>query len=361
MKLKTKLTLLLPIVLLSIAFLYSTTSFTNRSEDSSTDSLLDCWLLFPTYCQTLIDDTHLSVVRVKVISNHWTDNAALLERISTISDDNITADTLVILNGISSADIPIYGMPGEEMIINLSNFNLDNELDTFLYESGCGISQISILNDSLQLSAHPCTPILSFQDFLDNYQNCLDFKPFILSGTIQTWNPIDYNFSNLQVSPLEETIELDDNNTFGCYAFSPEDLNEEGLSYYQLTPSIPDSNLTFQITAKDLILLQRAILNIENFEYPEQYIAADVNNNQMLDLSDLILIRKAILGLIDEFPDVPNWQLIRSNCNINLEQPWPSSSCFYHEEHYENTQEETFIHPHLDFTAIKMGDISGDL
>ncbi|TYQ12844.1 UNVERIFIED_CONTAM: subtilisin family serine protease [Acetivibrio alkalicellulosi] len=64
-----------------------------------------------------------------------------------------------------------------------------------------------------------------------------------------------------------------------------------------------DLNGDDRIDSTDIVLLRRYILGIINeFPYPEGINAADVNADGVIDSSDYILLRRYLLGLITEFP-----------------------------------------------------------
>lgn len=61
------------------------------------------------------------------------------------------------------------------------------------------------------------------------------------------------------------------------------------------------------ITTKDIILIQRHILNISRFKDTLQNIAADVNNNFNITASDITELRRLILGIKESFTNVKPW------------------------------------------------------
>ncbi len=69
--------------------------------------------------------------------------------------------------------------------------------------------------------------------------------------------------------------------------------------------------MTNGVTAYDLVLISRHILNLEPMTTIYQVLAADVNRSQTVTTFDIVEIRKTILGTKDTFPAVPAWQFIR--------------------------------------------------
>lgn len=70
------------------------------------------------------------------------------------------------------------------------------------------------------------------------------------------------------------------------------------------------STLINGLTTFDLLQVQKHILNKENLKSAFKMLAADVNNSGNISTSDLILIKRALLGIITSFEKVPIWQFI---------------------------------------------------
>ncbi|MBK9108975.1 MAG: HYR domain-containing protein [Saprospiraceae bacterium] len=67
---------------------------------------------------------------------------------------------------------------------------------------------------------------------------------------------------------------------------------------------------TYGLSTQDIVLLQRHILGVEEFNNPYQWIAADVDKNGRLTTADITWIRKLILGKIDNVPVNESWRFI---------------------------------------------------
>ena len=132
----------------------------------------------------------------------------------------------------------------------------------------------------------------------------------------------------------------------GDYVFS--DLNM--YSNYNMTVAKYD-NVINGVSTLDLILIQRHILGIRTFESPYQYIAADANNSESISASDLVVLRKLILGLISELPNNSSWRFIDKNFEFsNPKHPWPfdEGKGISTEDYDMNTN---------DFVGVKIGDV----
>ena len=126
-----------------------------------------------------------------------------------------------------------------------------------------------------------------------------------------------------------------------------------GATYALVQPVKTDIALN-GVSTFDLVLISKHILNVESFQHPWQYLAADVNNSNTVTTFDIALIRKLILGLVDTFPQNTTWRFISSDCvlpplplplacigNVSFNMPLGS------------------IYPDFNFFGIKMGDING--
>lgn len=95
------------------------------------------------------------------------------------------------------------------------------------------------------------------------------------------------------------------------------------------------------ISTADLIQIQKHILGKQLLENTYREIAADVNNDQRITALDLLVLRKLILGKIDEMPDVDSWKFVN---DIDGKEQYTIKGL-------SNRMQ-------VDFTGIKMGDVN---
>ena len=84
-----------------------------------------------------------------------------------------------------------------------------------------------------------------------------------------------------------------------CYGFSTCIC---GYDEYDVTPMKTDG-VGNGVSTFDLVLINKHILGIEEFDSPYKIIAADVNNSKSVTTSDIAELRKLILGIYDD----SNW------------------------------------------------------
>ena len=127
-----------------------------------------------------------------------------------------------------------------------------------------------------------------------------------------------------------------------------------GLGAYDKYEIVPDKNDTplDGLSTLDLVLIQKHLLGIKNFDNPYKYIASDANNNHSISASDLLELRKLILGIYQQLPSNQSWKFIKADTEFdNPSNPWN------YEEKYI-TDSLMYGLDSIDFIAVKIGDIN---
>jgi len=139
--------------------------------------------------------------------------------------------------------------------------------------------------------------------------------------------------------------------------------NEEGEYAFPMMPeggnytigTYKNDDVTNGVTTLDLILIQRHILGLTEFDSPYKYIAADINNNEKINSSDMLALRKVILGINAEFSNNLSWRTIDASHTFeDPTDPWSSPI----PETYDILSLTT--HMYVDFLGVKIGDIDGN-
>lgn len=184
----------------------------------------------------------------------------------------------------------------------------------------------------------------------DNMDHCEDMTvPVRLSGTVRTSEaePVDGVEINLMASNSEfSRTEISGNN--GDYAFNsiPNDLNLTIIPY-------KEDEAIKGVSTLDIVKIQRHILGLDEFTDMTKILAADVNGSNSVTATDLIIIRKLILGKIDVYPnEVPTWKFIDGHAELNFTNMYEVAQALLVDQPSKDI-------PQLDFTAIKMGDADG--
>ncbi|MEM1327005.1 MAG: T9SS type A sorting domain-containing protein [Bacteroidota bacterium] len=127
-------------------------------------------------------------------------------------------------------------------------------------------------------------------------------------------------------------------------------------SSYLLTPSKNTDPLD-GVTTYDIFLINNHILAKERLDSPYKIIAADVNQSGSVSTFDVVLLRKLLLGLIDEFPEgTSSWRFVAAN--YEFEDPaYPLFEDFPEEV---EIQLATSI-DNANFVGVKMGDVNNSI
>ena len=92
------------------------------------------------------------------------------------------------------------------------------------------------------------------------------------------------------------------------------------------------------LSAIDLLIIVKHILAVEFFNDPLLVLAADTNNDGIVNAIDLVTLQRVILGITNDFPDSDSYKFVPAELPIDLSPG--------------NTQ-------NLEIKAVKIGDLNG--
>jgi hypothetical protein len=133
----------------------------------------------------------------------------------------------------------------------------------------------------------------------------------------------------------------------GTYEFK--DLRN-GLEYSWNTEMSDDA--IKGVNTLDIINIQRHILGLQRITDPMKMIAADVNFDQRVTITDLIYLRQLILGIVDNFESKQSWRFVTANDMPTVAELYPINETYLSENLTKNLQK-------MDFMGIKIGDVDG--
>lgn len=120
---------------------------------------------------------------------------------------------------------------------------------------------------------------------------------------------------------------------------------------YQVTAQKEDDLLN-GVSTLDLVLIQNHILGNRTFTDPFKIIASDISNNGSLSASDIVLLRRVLLGLEETFPNNTSWRFVNGSQEFfDPLSPFPFSEIV----DIEDLNESNSI---KDFIAVKIGDVN---
>ncbi len=168
-------------------------------------------------------------------------------------------------------------------------------------------------------------------------------------GRISTSRGEWVSASTVHLEGSEDRVTVTD--TLGQYGFDQVDEDSD----YMVIPHKDGDDMN-GVSTLDLILIQRHILGISKFDNPYDMIAADVNSDERVTASDLVELRKLILGLHSAFPNNTSWRFVDEGHSFgSMTNPW-----------VEELKEDYAIAAlsgdmEVDFVGVKIGDVNGDV
>lgn len=106
--------------------------------------------------------------------------------------------------------------------------------------------------------------------------------------------------------PVQDSVTLMNISFPGSYSQFGYLVPAEGYDL-QVTPR-KDNNPVNGITTADIVRIRQHLLGIAPFTKPEEWIAADVNQDGQITTYDLVLLQRLILGISDTLPQGRSWR-----------------------------------------------------
>lgn len=188
-----------------------------------------------------------------------------------------------------------------------------------------------------------CTVHLTLSD---NFGACTGGKHTI-QGTVATEDGGPMSGVVVELTPdiADANVRLETDEE-GKYAFSNA---LPGLAY-AVSAEYEDAHDT-GVSTLDLVLIQRHILGLSKLDSPYKIIAADVNNDDKIRGSDVVALRKLILGVTTEFENSTSWRFVDKAVEFaDAEDPFPVPYTMNTGDMVDNMQK--------DIIAMKIGDVN---
>ncbi|WP_235296393.1 SdrD B-like domain-containing protein [Portibacter marinus] len=182
----------------------------------------------------------------------------------------------------------------------------------------------------------------------DNDGLCIDGAFLDISGTL-------FTETDVEISDVEVALEGTDMRQFtdenGQYVMPNMPLGGD----YQVKPRKDDEYMN-GVSTLDLLLIQRHILGISELGSPYKLIAADVNRDGKVTGSDILQLRKMILGIQDSFSNNTSWRFLDATYQfLDPRDPWAQAI----PETYEIY--DLASNMVVDFLGLKVGDVNGNV
>lgn len=189
-----------------------------------------------------------------------------------------------------------------------------------------------------------CATTILIQD--NNTDNICPPVPLVnVQGQLKTVNDDMINTGDVM---LEGADLMHTTGNDGTYAFE----NMQTGGDYTVMPK-KDNDALNGVSTLDIILIQKHILGIEPFDSPYKILAADVNKDESVNGSDLIQMRKLLLGYYENFPNNTSWRFVDADFDFpNPLNPWFTEIPESYKIHALN---QNMV---VDFHGVKVGDLN---
>ncbi len=183
----------------------------------------------------------------------------------------------------------------------------------------------------------------------DNQGACGNGLTGTVTGNISTPTGQMLNgATTILTNMLPEMVRAATTNNSGVYTFS----NVQHSQDYEIQ-SVKNDDYTNGVSTLDLVLIQRHILGINQLNDGYKIVAADINKDDKINSTDLVELRKLILGIYDEFPSNGSWRFVDAKQQFaNANFPWPINEKLF-------IQNMTNDMNNMNFISVKIGDVNG--
>ena len=271
------------------------------------------------------------------------------------TDNDGTADSEQVMLTPSFFDAGSYHPCGLDVTLSFSS-DINDTTAVFSCADTVGIVEVELWVTVIDGEGNPmfdmadfCIASLDVQDN-ESIELCNDgLKPVDIQGRIYTASDAELHEASVRLISAEMQLDMTDEN--GEYGFM--DMPQGGS--YSIAP-LKDDDVLNGVSTLDLVMIQRHILGIADFENVYQYIAGDINHDERLTAADLSSLRKVILGVSNTYANNTSWRFIDEAHEFeDSTDPWTHDFA----ETYDITtlSEDMWV----DFIAVKVGDINGNV
>lgn len=157
---------------------------------------------------------------------------------------------------------------------------------------------------------------------------------------------------DIQLSGANDTMILSD--TYGNYVFPEVEMYQD----YMVTP-YSNLDLLNGVNTLDLIVIAKHILQIESLDSPYKKVAADANRSGTITAFDMIVLSKVILDIEDEFTNNTSWRFIDTEYEFPaMPDPFTLPSDLPESIGVTDVSD---LQLEMDFVSVKVGDVNNSV
>ncbi len=260
-------------------------------------------------------------------------------------DSDGTSDAEMVTIWASDVDGGSFHPCDYDIVLSFSEDVNDNNLTFDCDDIGQNPIELFVTDETGNQSY--CETYIIVQDNNDE-EICPPVERVDITGSIETKE-------GLELEDIEVYLEgggvMEMTNGSGDYTFA--DMPIGGA--YQVKPKY-DLDPLNGVSTLDIVIIQRHILGIKDLDDAYELIAADANNDESITSSDLLDIRRMILGLISSFPNNESWRFVDKNQQfIDEMNPWNQG--------IDETYNIGFLEYNMlaDFIGVKTADVNGSV
>jgi len=296
--------------------------------------------------------------RITWIVEDMCGNVGTCQYLFTVEDCKLP--TPVVINGLATVVMPSSGCidieaslfdAGSfdncgEVVMSYSADTTDN-VRTFCCEDTIGVKEVEfwVTDESGNQDF-----VVTYIDIQDPNGVCppIDSNSIVINGQTATHDALGVEDVEVYLedmdAPTPITRMTDGEGFYQMYVNAGAD--------YRLTPYKNDDVLN-GVNTMDILLIQQHILGLNPIENPYELIAANVNDDTRITGADLIELRRAILGIDEEFANNTSWRFVDELESLEqgvLPQNYAETIELYNAVTDQLDQ---------DFVAVKIGDVNG--
>ncbi len=239
----------------------------------------------------------------------------------------------------SEEDEPINGNDNYNEETRATVLNIDCNLICEVFDAGGKLALDIYVWDEFDNTDH-CSVELSING--DGECHCNGdpgFSEASFRVKSETGEPIENSFANVQTVLPDFPLMLESNEV-GIMSFTSNDNFDYNIHF------ISDSLWLNGVSTLDIVKIQQHILGLQDLN-EKALLQADVNQDQLISASDLLAIRRLILGIDDQFEHSDNWLFTCSDSTSLILENAMNNFSFYLDRNMDET-----------ITAYKMGDVN---